>query len=75
MQTLWNAMQRRWLDSGGPDSGGPDSSDAGGVEHLCDHLRRDIGLSHSDEGFIPAQPIRERNFSQARSFLTLQAYR
>lgn len=69
MQTLWNALRRRWLDSGGPDPG-----DAG-VERLCDHLRRDIGLSHTDEGFLPAQSIRERNFSEARSFLTLQAYR
>jgi hypothetical protein len=69
MQTLWNAMRRRWLDSDGPESGGA------GVERLNDHLRRDIGLSHTDDGFLPAPSIRERNFSEVRSFLTLQAYR
>ncbi|WP_448206459.1 hypothetical protein [Azospirillum sp. sgz302134] len=65
MQTLWNALRRRWLDSGG---------DAG-VEHLCDHLRRDVGLTGSEHGHLAAEHIRERNFSDARSFLTLQAYR
>ena len=75
MQSLWNAMQRRWLNSGGLDPGDLNSGRDAGVEHLCDHLRRDIGLSHTQESFLPAQSIRERNFSDARSFLTLQAYR
>lgn len=65
MQTLWNALRRRWLDSGG----------GAGVEHLCDHLHRDIGLSQTEAGHYTPQHIRERNYSAARSFLTLQAYR
>lgn len=75
MQTLWNTLRRSWLDSGGLDPGDLDSGGDAGVERLCDHLRRDIGLSHTEQGFLPAQSIRERNFSEARSFLTLQAYR
>ena len=65
MQTLWNALRRRWLDPGGE----------AGVERLCDHLRRDIGLMNADHGHHQAEHIRERNFSDARTFLTLQAYR
>lgn len=69
MQTLWNALRRRWLDSG----------DDAGVEHLCDHLRRDVGLMNAEFGnhrdHHRAEHIRERNFSDARTFLTLHAYR
>ncbi|MGY0830090.1 hypothetical protein [Azospirillum argentinense] len=66
MQTLWNALLRQWLDRDGDDAG---------VETLSAHLRRDIGLDGTEAGYVPAQHIRERNFSEARSFLTLQAYR
>ncbi|PWC39329.1 hypothetical protein [Azospirillum sp. TSO35-2] len=69
MPTLWTAMRSRWLDSGG--GVGPD--------RLCDHLRRDIGLI---DGGDPAHArhlapplIRDRNLSDARTFLTLQPYR
>lgn len=65
MQTLWSALRRRWLDPG----------DVDGVDHLCDHLRRDIGLSNIDGGVPSHGHIRERNLSDARTFLTLQAYR
>ncbi len=66
MPTLWNALRRRWLDSGG---------DAAGTERLCDHLRRDIGLTGADPIPYPAEYIRERNLSDARTFFSLQAYR
>ncbi len=66
MQTLWNALLRRWLDAEGEDAG---------VETLNGRLRRDIGLDGTETGFFSAQHIRERNLSDARSFLTLQAYR
>ncbi|KAA0685197.1 hypothetical protein [Azospirillum brasilense] len=70
MQTLWNALLRQWLDRDGDDAG---------VETLSAHLRRDIGfdggLDGTEAGYSPAQHIRERNLSDARSFLTLQAYR
>lgn len=65
MQTLWNAFWRRWLDSGG-DSG---------VERMCDHLRRDIGLMNGNHALPAPEHIRDRNLSDARTFLTLQAYR
>jgi len=65
MQTLWNALRRRWLDPGGE----------AGVEHLCNHLRRDIGLMNGGNDHHPAEHIRQRNLSDARTFLTLQAYR
>lgn len=67
MQTLWNALRRRWLDSGG--------ASAAEVEHLCDHLQRDIGLTRTEAGLCAPEYIRDRNFSPSRSFLTLQAYR
>ncbi|MDQ2101627.1 hypothetical protein [Azospirillum isscasi] len=66
MQTLWNALLRRWLDAEGGDAV---------AETLSGHLRRDIGLDGTEAGFLPVQHIRERNLSDARSFLTLQAYR
>lgn len=69
MQTLWNSLLRRWLDA----------EDDAGVDALSDHLRRDVGLygglNGTEAGFLPPQNIRERNLSDARSFLTLQAYR
>ncbi|MBP2294005.1 hypothetical protein [Azospirillum rugosum] len=67
MQTLWSTLRRQWLDPGGEP--------AAGAEHLCDHLRRDIGLTQTEAGSCAPEYIRERNFSEARSFLTLQAYR
>ena len=66
MQTLWNALLRRWLDAEGDDAA---------VETLSAHLRRDVGLDGTEAGYVPAQHIRERNLSDVRSFLTLQAYR
>ncbi|KAA0682800.1 hypothetical protein [Roseomonas genomospecies 6] len=70
MRTLWNTLLRQWLDAEGDDAG---------VERLSGHLRRDTGLDGGLDGaeadFLPAQNIRERNLSDARSFLTLQAYR
>ncbi|MBP2311509.1 hypothetical protein J2852_000807 [Azospirillum soli] len=49
------------------------------MEHLCDHLRRDVGLMNADNDHLRdhhrAEHIRERNFSDARTFLTLHAYR
>lgn len=74
MPTLWTALRSRWLDAGA--SSGPG--------RLCDHLRRDIGLTDgaSAEGDEPPlgtrhSPfhIRGRNLSDARTFLTLQPYR
>lgn len=74
MPTLWTALRRRWLDSGAVP--GPGS--------LCGHLRRDIGLTDREpsdgEGGAPASRlspfyIRDRNLSDARTFLTLQPYR
>lgn len=74
MPTLWTAMRSRWLDSGA--SSGPG--------RLCDHLRRDIGLADGEaadgEGpplgcRLPPFHIRDRNLSDARTFLTLQPYR
>lgn len=69
MPTLWTAMRSRWLDSGA--SSGPG--------RLCDHLRRDIGLTDGGEpppgGRLPPFHIRDRNLSDARTFLTLQPYR
>lgn len=74
MPTLWTALRSRWLDSG--LSSGPG--------RLCDHLRRDIGLTDGDVGDgeepplacrLPPFHIRDRNLSDARTFLTLQPYR
>lgn len=65
MPTLWTALRSRWLDSGGH----------AGVDHLCDHLRRDIGLNAAGQRFDTPHPIRDRNLSDARTFLTLQPYR
>lgn len=65
MPTLWTALRSRWLDSGG----------GAGVDHLCDHLRRDIGLMNEDQRFQTPHPIRDWNLSDARTFLTLQPYR
>ncbi len=74
MRTLWNTLLRQWLDAEGDDAV---------VEALSGHLRRDVGLAGglaggldgAEAGFLPAQNIRDRNLSDARSFLTLQAYR
>ncbi|WP_148219340.1 hypothetical protein [Azospirillum sp. B510] len=79
MGSLWTAMRRRWLDSGG-------MARLGG---LNDHLLRDIGLADGDgPGGVTAVDrhplsgrrlapyrIRDRNLSDARTFLTLQPYR
>ncbi|WP_159107435.1 hypothetical protein [Azospirillum sp. B506] len=74
MPTLWTALRSRWLDSGA--SSGPG--------RLCDHLRRDIGLTDGEAGDgeeppldcrLPPFHIRNRNLSEARTFLTLQPYR
>jgi len=65
MPTLWTALRSRWLDSGG----------AAGMDRLGEHLRRDIGLSAEERRFDAPRPIRDRNLSDARTFLTLQPYR
>lgn len=65
MPTLWTAMRRRWLDSGGETR----------VDRLGDHLRRDAGLVQDDPRGRAPHPIRDRNLSDARTFLTLQPYR
>ncbi len=65
MPTLWTALRSRWLDSGG----------AAGVDHLSEHLRRDIGLTAADRGVVAPHHIHDRNLSDARTFLTLQPYR
>ncbi|MBP2229866.1 hypothetical protein J2847_003165 [Azospirillum agricola] len=72
MPTLWTALRSRWLDSGG----GTDRLEDG----LGEHLRRDIGLTAGspaagERRFDPTYPIRDRNLSDARTFLTLQPYR
>jgi len=69
MPTLWTSMRSRWLDSGG----------GAGMDRLGEHLRRDIGLAAKAgaEDRRPHAPrhIRDRNLSDARTFLTLQPYR
>lgn len=78
MPSLWTDLQRRWLDA-------PSRLPAPEVDRLCPHLRRDIGLSEleshhpEDAAAMPdrlqADCIRDRNFSKAPTFLTLQPCR
>ncbi|MCG5242789.1 hypothetical protein [Azospirillum doebereinerae] len=65
MPTLWTSMRSRWLDSGG----------GAGMDRLGEHLRRDIALSAEDQRSHAPRHIRDRNLSDARTFLTLQPYR
>jgi len=65
MPTLWKELWRRWLDPGS----------RGGIEHLEDHLRRDIGLLNGEACSLPAEHIRDRNLSELRIFCTLPACR
>ena len=65
MESLWASLWRKWLDPGGFSQ----------TDHLCDHLRRDIGLIEGDTGRAAPIPIRDRNLSDPRTFCTLQAYR
>lgn len=69
MPSLWTAMRSRWLDSGG----------GAGMDRLGEHLRRDISLSGGPSAEEPhgraPHHIRDRNLSDARTFLTLQPYR
>ncbi|AWK87860.1 hypothetical protein [Azospirillum thermophilum] len=81
MPSLWSDLRRRWLDA-------PGRLPAREVDRLCPHLRRDIGLTalepHDPEGApaadpladrLQGDPIRDRNFSKAPTFLTLQPCR
>ncbi len=71
MQSLWRSALHRWLG----DRGRP------GVDDLCDHLRRDIGLDHVDPADPaagvrrPAEPIRPRILSGDRMLLLLHESR
>lgn len=71
MPTLWTALRSRWLGSGDGDA----TDRLMGVSHLCDHLRRDIGLNQTDAPFDA--PISRRDLSAVdlHSVFTLQPYR
>ncbi len=73
MDSLWGALWRKWLDPGGFSTGLP--SGPSGVDHLCGHLRRDIGLTEAEPGLPAPESIRDRKFSDPRTFCSLQAYR
>ena len=73
MDSLWGALWRKWLDPGGFSGGTPGG--LSGVDHLCGHLRRDIGLAEADQGLPAPETIRDRNLSDPRTFCTLQACR
>ena len=73
MDTLWGALWRKWLDPGGYSGGS--AGGLSGVDHLCGHLRRDIGLAEAEEGLPAPESIRDRNFPEHRTFCSLQAYR
>ncbi|MFD1624733.1 hypothetical protein [Azospirillum griseum] len=71
MPTLWTALRSRWLGSG--DSGASDR--LMGLDHLCEHLRRDIGLNRNDSLFVAPVPHRDRSPADLCSVFTLQPYR
>lgn len=71
MFNLWSALKAGWLSARPPDRF---------AAPFNDHLRRDIGLPHGsiarrDAAPLPADPIRERNFSDVRVFCSLPTYR
>jgi hypothetical protein len=66
MPTLWNTLLRRWLDPPG---------ELLGLDHLCDHLRRDIGLIDAHPGPCAPECIRYRNIPDIQKFSILQESR
>ncbi len=65
MPSLWSQLLERWLEPSPP----------AGTEHLCERMRRDIGLIDGEACAVPAESIPYRNFSEARIFCSLPAYR
>lgn len=65
MPSLWSQLLSRWLEP----------SPSAGIEHLCEHMRRDIGITDGEACVVPAEPMQYRNLSEARIFCTLSAYR
>jgi len=69
MPSLWSQLLGRWLDPS------PEPSPLAGIEHLCERMRRDIGIAGDTECAVPAEPIPYRNLSEVRIFCSLSAYR
>ncbi len=65
MPSLWSQLLSRWLEP----------SPTAGIEHLCERMRRDIGIAGDGACVVPAEPIPYRNLSDARIFCALSAYR
>ncbi|MGQ9364877.1 hypothetical protein [Azospirillum sp. ST 5-10] len=74
MESLWQTAWRRWLHA----------RSLHGVDHLCDHLRRDIGVDTVDPlaqagrdgtGRETAESIRTRNSCHSRTFGVLHEWR
>lgn len=68
MENLWQTVWRRWLDA----------RSRRGVDHLCDHLRRDIGLDDVEPPPSPGgtgQPFRTRILSDGRTVTLLHECR
>lgn len=65
MPSLWSQLLSRWLEP----------SPQAGIGHLCERMRRDIGITDDVDCVVPAEPIPYRNLSDARIFCTLSAYR
>jgi hypothetical protein len=65
MPSLWSQLLSRWLEP----------SPTAGIEHLCERMRRDIGVADGEGCVVPAEPIQYRNLSDVRIFCSLSAYR